>query len=177
MTGQTEHVTAFIALGANMPFEGVQGPDLLAAAVAALGETGFAPHAVSSVWQTEAWPHGSGQPDYFNAVVEVDASGRAPRELYDVLAGIERRFGRERRERWAPRTLDLDILTMEGFEGDFSGIKLPHPRLAERAFVLAPLAEMAPGWRHPTTGQTASELLAALPPGYRYQRVGAILPR
>ena len=174
MSGQIQHLTAFIALGANMPFEGLQGPELLAAAITALGEASLAPRAVSSVWQTEAWPHGSGQPDYFNAVVEIDAQGMTPEGVYAVLAQIERRFGRERREQWAPRTLDLDILSMDGFIGAFGGIKLPHQRMGERAFVLAPLAEIAPNWRHPVSGMTASALLAGLPCGYRYQKVGAI---
>ncbi len=174
MSGQIQHVTAFIALGANVPFEGLQGPELLAAAITALGEAGLTPRAVSSVWQTEAWPHGSGQPDYFNAVVEIDAGTKTPQEIYAALAQIERRFGRERRERWAPRTLDLDILSVDGFIGEFDGIKLPHPRMEERAFVLAPLAEIAPNWRHPISGMTASALLASLPSGYRYRKVGAI---
>lgn len=165
---------AYVALGANMPFEGVQGAALLARAVAALRGVGLAPFALSSVWQTEAWPQGSGQPDYFNAVAELEAGVRTPHQLYDLLAAIERRFGRERRERWAPRTLDLDIIAMDRLNGVFGGIQLPHPRMLERAFVLAPLAEIAPDWRHPEAHQTAEELLAGLPVGYRYKRVGAI---
>ncbi len=176
MSGQIRAVTAFIALGANMPFEGVQGPQLLARAVAALGEAGLAPFAVSSVWQTEAWPRGGGQPDYFNAVVESDTAGMTPAALYAALTTIERRFGRERRERWAPRTLDLDILSIDGLAGDFDGILLPHPRMHERAFVLAPLAEIAPGWRHPISGETAVALLAGLAGGYDYRNVGPLSP-
>ncbi len=165
---------AFVALGANMSFEGVQGPALLAWAVAALQEAGLPPLALSGVWQTEAWPQGSGQPDYYNAVAELHAGARTPQQLFDQLAAVERRFGRERRERWAPRTLDLDIIDMDGLEGVFGGITLPHPRMHERAFVLAPLAEIALDWRHPGSGLSASELLAGLPMGYRYQRVGAL---
>ncbi len=90
---------AFVALGANMPFEGVQGAELLARAIAALSEAGLTPRALSGVWQTEAWPRGNGQPDYFNAAIEVDPGDRTPRQLFDLLLDIERRFGRERRER------------------------------------------------------------------------------
>jgi len=166
----------FVALGANMPFEGVQEPQLLARAVAAIQGAGLVTRALSGVWQTEAWPQGSGQPDYYNAVAELDGAGLEPRPLYDVLAGIERAFGRERREKWAPRTLDLDIIAIDGFVGEFGGITLPHPRMQDRAFVLAPLTELAPYWRHPESGRTAAELLAALSPGYRYQRIGDLSP-
>lgn len=166
----------FVALGANMPFEGVQGPRALARALAAMQAAGLVPRMLSSVWETEAWPQGSGQPDYYNAVAELDGAGLAPQPLYAVLSQIERNFGRERRERWAPRTLDLDIIAMDGFKGAFGTITLPHPRMHERAFVLAPMAEIAPDWRHPESGQTVEALLAALPPGYRYRRVGDIPP-
>jgi 2-amino-4-hydroxy-6-hydroxymethyldihydropteridine diphosphokinase len=167
-------MSTYVALGANLPFEGVQGVDLLARAVAALRDANLAPRGLSGVWRTEAWPPGSGQPDYFNAVVEIETGDLSPPQLYEALTAIERRFGRERRERWAPRTLDLDILAMGDLVGDSGGIQVPHPRLQERAFVLAPLTEIAPDWRHPVRGHTAAELLAALPPGYRYERIGAI---
>lgn len=165
---------AFVALGANMPFEGVVGPALLARAVAAMQTAGLVPRALSGVWETEAWPQGSGQPDYYNAVAELDAAGMTPQQLYAVLSQIERNFGRERREKWAPRTLDLDIVAMSDLAGTFDELELPHRRMHERAFVLAPLAEIAPDWRHPVLKMSASELLAALPTGYRYQRVGEL---
>lgn len=165
---------AFIALGTNMPFDGVSGAALLAQAAAALEEAGFQIRARSSVWQTEAWPHGSGQPDYFNAVVELDPRGASPQLLYEGLREIEARFGRERRERWASRTLDLDIVAIGDLVGTFGALTIPHPRMQERAFVLAPLAEIAPGWRHPVFGRSAAEFLAALPTQSRFERVGPL---
>lgn len=165
------HNTAYIALGSNLPHEGIEGPALLARAVAALQEAGLRVRARSGIWRTAAWPPGSGQPDYYNAVVEVDAGSRSPQALYEVLREIEARFGRARREQWAARTLDLDIVAMEGVAGTFGAITLPHPRMYERAFVLAPLAELSPSWRHPEFARTAAELLADLP-AEGYRRVG-----
>ncbi len=165
---------AFVALGANMPFDGVQGPALLARAVGAMQAAGLSLRAISGVWETEAWPQGSGQPDYYNAVAELDVGERTPQQLYEVLSQIERSFGRERRERWAPRTLDLDIIAMDRFVGTFGEVALPHPRMHERAFVLAPLAEVAGAWRHPESGLSADSLLAGLPKGFRHRRVGEL---
>jgi 2-amino-4-hydroxy-6-hydroxymethyldihydropteridine diphosphokinase len=152
---------AFIALGSNMPFEGMSSPALLVRAVAAFESAGLAPRALSGIWETAAWPP-SDQPDYYNAVAELDPAGFSPQPLYEVLAAIEARFGRERREKWAPRTLDLDIVAFDGWVGTFGAITLPHPHMHERAFVLAPLAEIAPDWRHPVLGQTAVALAAAV---------------
>ena len=165
---------AHIGLGANLPFEGMSGPVLLAQALSAIQTAGFTPLAVSNVWQTAAWPP-SDQPDFYNAVAAVDPGDVSPQALYQVLRAIEQRFGRERRERWAARTLDLDILAMDGVQGTFGDVTIPHPRMQERAFVLAPLAEVAPGWRHPSSGLTAAELLETVPAEQRYRRLGPLL--
>jgi len=164
---------AYIALGANLAFEGMSASVLLAQALSAIQAAGFTPLAVSNVWQTAAWPP-SDQPDFYNAVAAVDPGDVSPQALYQVLRAIEQRFGRERRERWAARTLDLDILAMDGVQGTFGDVTIPHPRMQERAFVLAPLVEVAPGWRHPSSGLTAAELLETVPAEQRYRRLGPL---
>lgn len=160
---------AFVALGSNLPLEGAPPQELLRRAAAAMRDAGLNITAASGIWETEAWPP-SDQPDYYNAVVALDPEGRTPQLLYEALTAIERRFGRERDEKWAARTLDLDIVAMDGFVGTFGDITLPHPRMETRTFVLAPLAEVAPDWRHPTFDASASSLLASRPAS-RYRRV------
>lgn len=157
----------FVALGTNLPYAGLAGPDLLREAIVRLRSIGLMPRAASSIWKTAPWPPADQAP-FFNAVIELGCTGHTPQSLFDQLSVIERAFGRERRERFAARTLDLDILDINGMAGTFGDISLPHKRLHERAFVLAPLAEL--GWRHPVLRKTAAELLVALPPGQHIAR-------
>lgn len=105
-----------------------------------------------------------GQPDFVNAVARVETQ-LTPRQLLSRLHQIERRAGRRRTLRWGPRTLDLDLLDYHGLilrRG--SGPVLPHPGIESRIFVLAPIAEIAPLWRHPEGRQTAAMLLRRLDP-------------
>jgi 2-amino-4-hydroxy-6-hydroxymethyldihydropteridine diphosphokinase len=101
--------------------------------------------AVSSVWRTAPWGK-LDQPEFRNLAVLIETALPAE-ELLRLCLAIERESGRERRERWGPRTLDIDILTYGGQVIDRPGLQIPHPRIAERAFVLAPLAEIAPAIR------------------------------
>lgn len=165
--------TAYIALGSNLPFEGLDSPLVLARALDDMQAAGLAVLRCSGLWRTEPWPP-SAQPDYYNAVVALDPGARSPQALYDLLRSIEVRYGRERRQKWAARTLDLDIAALDALAGTFGGITLPHPRLHERGFVLAPLAEVGPYWRHPTLGKTAAELLHEMPAHGSYRRVGRL---
>ena len=112
----------------------------------------------SRLYRTPPWGPIADQPDYANAVAELEAS-LGPRDLLAALQGLEDAHGRVRRERWGPRTLDLDLLLYDDLTMDTDDLTLPHPRLAGRAFVLVPLAELAPGLRVPGAGAVA-DLLA-----------------
>jgi 2-amino-4-hydroxy-6-hydroxymethyldihydropteridine diphosphokinase len=101
--------------------------------------------AVSSIYRTPPWGR-TDQPDFLNAVAGVDTE-RSPRELLDLCLEAERELKRVRAERWGPRTIDIDILLFDDLVLDESGLQVPHPRIAERAFVLLPLAEIAPETR------------------------------
>ncbi len=98
--------------------------------------------AVSSVWRTAPWGK-LDQPEFRNTAVLIETSFPAE-DLLALCLEIERGSGRERRERWGPRTLDIDVLTYGTETIDRPGLQVPHPRIAERAFVLAPLAEIGP---------------------------------
>ncbi len=145
----------------------------------ALRAAGVTPRQFSGIWETDPWPPGPetrDHPSFYNAVLEVDPAGRTPQALYGALREIEIAFGRERRERWGPRTLDIDILAMDGWTGVFPGelgdLTLPHPGIVERAFVLAPLAEVAPAWVHPGPGLQAGAMLAQVPDRLGVRRWG-----
>jgi 2-amino-4-hydroxy-6-hydroxymethyldihydropteridine diphosphokinase len=106
---------------------------------------------VSRVYETEP-VGGPPQPPFFNAAALVDYQG-TPLALLDALLAIEARHGRVRRERWGPRTLDLDVLWIDGLVVNAPGLVVPHPRLHERAFALVPLLELVPDARDPATGR------------------------
>lgn len=109
----------------------------------------------SAWWTSQAWPDPS-DPPFVNGVVQV-ATKLSARELMRVLSSIEDEMGRLRSRRNAPRTLDLDLIAFGRLSGDFDGLILPHPRAADRRFVMGPLAQIAPDWVHPA-GKTAREL-------------------
>ena len=163
MSVEEKQGPVLIGLGANLPSP-EHGPPVqtLEAAVAALAARGLGIRAGSRWWESAPVPI-SDQPWYVNGVVEIETA-LTPAALLAVLHEVEAGFGRLRSVPNAPRILDLDLLAYgtlvrEGPEPPL----LPHPRMADRAFVLYPLREIAPGWRHPATGRGVDELIARLP--------------
>lgn len=158
-----------VALGANLP-----GPDgcpaletCRRAAVELDGLRGLRLQALSRWFATAPEPPVTGVPDYVNGVALLAPRSRHaapdPAALLAALQAIEVRFGRVRSYPNAPRSLDLDLLDVAGQVRHAPDPVLPHPRMAVRAFVLAPLHDVAPGWRHPELGRSAAALLAELP--------------
>jgi len=173
---------ALVALGANLPGPFGEADATLRAALTALNDV--TSHSVnhSRLYRTPAMPAGSG-PDFVNAAAAIEWTG-SPAELLSRLQDVEHEFGRTRTHRWEARVLDLDLLAMgdlvwpdsqteahwRGLSFDEARVQtpssliLPHPRMAERAFVLVPLRDVAPHWRHPVTTLTVTEMCAALSP-------------
>ena len=159
----------FIGLGANLESQFGSPRQTLEAALDALELQGIIIRARSRWYKSVAVPDPA-DPEFTNGVVEVETSLSAA-HLLGVLHDIEKQFGRTRRKRWESRPIDLDLLDYQGLsqraDGVDAGLELPHPRLGKRSFVLLPLQEIAPQWRHPVSGHSLESLIAALPPEAR----------
>ena len=145
-------VTAYVGLGSNLG-------DRRAALDGALAL--LEPRRVSRIVETAPWGLPD-QPPFLNAVAEIETK-LPPRALLDRLLDVERHFGRRRDVRWGPRTLDLDLLLYGDRRVSEEGLDVPHPRLAERRFVLEGLAELCPDRAVPGLDRTVRQLLEACP--------------
>ncbi|MDH2328526.1 2-amino-4-hydroxy-6-hydroxymethyldihydropteridine diphosphokinase [Cereibacter sp. SYSU M97828] len=172
-----------VAVGGNQPFGGMSLPDTIRAALAAIPRTSIEMVNESFLYSTPCFPMGAG-PDYVNAAVSLRLGGAmGAATLLNLLHSIEADFGRQRQARWGARSVDLDLLAFgdmvlpDGATWDhWRGLSptrqaveapnqliLPHPRIQDRAFVLVPLADIAPGWVHPVLKKSVSAMLADLP--------------
>ncbi len=154
---------SFISLGANLPVPMHQSP--LATCRQALQALACLPKlqlAAMSEWYETAPHPPSDQPSYVNGVAQM-AGIIDPVWLLQQLQAIEHRFGRRRGAPNAARTLDLDIIAIDSLVRQTADPLLPHPRMHERAFVLAPMSDIAPEWRHPILQRSVAELLNTLP--------------
>jgi 2-amino-4-hydroxy-6-hydroxymethyldihydropteridine diphosphokinase len=160
-----------VGIGSNLAHPPAVSPRATAqAALGAFPAVGIEVVARSGWYLTEPVP-ASDQPWFVNAVA-ILVSDLKPQALLDRLFSIEAAFGRSRSVPNAARTLDLDLLDYDALRCDTATLILPHPRLHQRLFVLAPLSEIAPGWCHPTLGLDADELINRLPPGQHIARLG-----
>ncbi|MGO4853896.1 2-amino-4-hydroxy-6-hydroxymethyldihydropteridine diphosphokinase [Phaeovulum sp. W22_SRMD_FR3] len=172
-----------MALGGNLPGSAGDCAEVLTQALAEIQANGFCVHAVSRYFRTPAFPPGSG-PDFVNACASIRGTG-TPAAFLALLHRIEADLGRVRQERWGARVIDLDLLAVgaqilpdletqtrwqslpvaDQMRLAPDQLILPHPRLTERGFVLIPLADIAPDWVHPVTGETVAAMVLALPEG------------
>ena len=153
---------SFIALGSNVAGRFPGPAEAVQAAIEALNCSDMKVIGRSRLYRSAAWPDPA-DPEFVNAVAAVQTD-LPPSALLARLHAIEADFGRIRRQPNAPRTLDLDIVDYGGLVSAVGETPiLPHPRMADRAFVLLPLAEVAHDWRHPVTGKVIADLIRALP--------------
>lgn len=150
-------MTAFIALGSNLG-EPLKQLGLAVRSLERLSKV----TARSHLYRTAPVGGPPGQPDYLNAVVALEPADPVPDRLLEALLAIERAQGRERDVKWAARTLDLDLLAFGERVQNNPTLTLPHPRMMTRAFVLVPLCEIAPEWRHPVENRSACEALTTV---------------
>lgn len=176
-------VQALVAFGANLPFEGEPPAATVRRAASELAKEGLSVRSLSRLFATPCFPAGAG-PDYVNAAAVIEVGAETdPASILQALHRVEAQFGRQREQRWGMRTLDLDLLALgdpvlpdaatqdswrrlapEAQRREVpGGLILPHPRLQDRAFVLVPLADVAPDWVHPRTGLSVRQMLEALP--------------
>ena len=159
-----KHRKVLIGLGSNKSWHHQAPTEVIRGAAKALSTLGDQAQ-ISPLYSSPAWPDPK-QPSYVNAVLSL-RSAEEPEALLAALLAVEAGYGRIRSAdpalRYAPRTLDCDLLAVGEERRATQSLLLPHPRLGERDFVLLPLRDVAPDWRHPETHQNVDQLIGGLP--------------
>jgi 2-amino-4-hydroxy-6-hydroxymethyldihydropteridine diphosphokinase len=157
----------YLGLGSNLG----DRADNLRKALSVLDETdGITVITVSSCYETEPVGPVSDQDDFYNAVAEIETT-LSPREVIACIKSVERQLGRVQGERWGPRVIDIDILLWNNSVLEGEGLTIPHPEMTTRAFVLTPLAEIAPDVVHPVARKSVAELASQLDDAHRVRRL------
>jgi len=160
------HKTVYLSLGSNIGDRAAN----LETAIERLQTFGQVVR-TSDFYETEPVEY-TAQPWFLNCVIELDTE-KMPKQLMAGILEVERGMGRRRAQKKGPRTIDIDILLFGGSVIETNGLTVPHPAMHERRFVLEPLAEIAPGVRHPVFKRTARELLESLPPGQAVRKMSS----
>ena len=161
----------YVGLGSNKPGKAGEPAEMMVQAIRLMDERGLGVRRWSSFYRTDAVPNAA-DPKFLNMVIE-SGPGTGPEALLIELHCRERQLGRRRNVPNEPRSIDLDLIDFMGvLRNGKRGPVLPHPRLHLRAFVLKPLLEIAPAWRHPVSKKSGFSLLKALDPQNRAQRLG-----
>lgn len=153
-----QHIV-FLQLGSNLG----QRSEMLALARVLISQRVGPILLSSSVMETAAWGN-TAQPSFLNQVLKV-ISFLSPEELLDTVLAIEKELGRERKEKWGPRLIDIDVVAIDQLVINLPQLTVPHPWMHERLFVLQPMAEIAAGWVHPIRKCTVKEMMENLLPG------------
>lgn len=176
-----DYQSCLVAMGGNLEWMGVNPADILSWALKRIRGNEIFITKVSRFYKTPCFPAGAG-PDYVNACLVI-RTNRSPQDTLSALHEIEAEAGRERIQRWGMRTLDLDLLSygaevlpdleayarwrdldiVDQVQVAPDRLILPHPRIQDRAFVLGPLGDIVPDWKHPVSGQSVREMFHALP--------------
>lgn len=162
------HKTVYLSLGSNL---GDREANLLTAIDKLKDKEIGNPVAVSSFYETEP-VEVSSQPWFLNCALKLDTE-KMPRQLIAAILALEQDMGRQRKQKKAPRTIDIDILLFGSSIVEIPSLTVPHPRMHERRFVLEPLAEIAPEVRHPIFKRTIRELRDALPAGQTVRKISS----
>ena len=166
-----------VGLGANLEFGGFTPVQNMEKVLAELDDHESVEVEDVSSWYSTAPVGKVDQPDYVNGAARLKTR-LEPLDLMRLLLETEKRYGRVRGERWGPRTMDLDLLDFDGSVLDTAEegitLHLPHPRMHERAFVLAPLLDVAPTWKHPVSGRSGADYLTDIGANQEVQRVDVV---